>query len=350
MRARRPWAWPLVPLYAAAHWARTETRKPGPRLGWPVVSVGSISAGGAGKTPVVIALARLLVERGWSPDVLSRGYGRTGRAAAQVNLETLSAAEQFGDEPVLLAQRSNAPVWVCGSRYAAGRAAELAVAEHSIASYDASTKRVHLLDDGFQHRQLPRDFDLVLVTTEDLQDAMLPAGNRREPFSALLQADAVALREEEAEELAAPLRQLTRDNTPQWTVRRTLRFPGELGVFSAGLRPLAFCAIARPDDFVGMLRRSGCGVIDAVTFRDHARYGEHELSQIIRFAHELRATGLVTTEKDAVKLDAAARSRLQEAVGPVVVVELQAEFIYSSPVIRAIEARLHKAANVESPA
>ena len=124
---------------------------------------------------------------------------------------------------------------------------------------------------------------------------------------------------------------------PLWTLRRQLRFPAELGIFAAGLRPLAFCAIARPQNFVAMLKAAGCGVIDAVTFRDHAPYGPREIDQIIHFARELRATGLITTEKDAVKLDPVSRRRLEHAIGPVAVVELEAEFIYSSPVLRALE-------------
>ena len=349
MTARRPWAWPLVPLYAAAQAAETRLRAGGlfatRKLQWPVLSIGSLSTGGAGKTPVVLALARLLAERDWLPDILSRGYRRSGHGIARVDLAAPDAAQLFGDEPLLLAERSSVPVWVGADRFAAGQAAE--ADENQPSLWPDAPRRLHLLDDGFQHRQLARDFDLVLVTAEDLDDALLPAGNRREPLAALRRADAVVLREEEAEALAGPVRALVRDSTPLWTLRRTLLFPQPLGIFGAGLRPLAFCAIARPENFVAMLRAAGCGVIDAVTFRDHARYGEAELEQIIAFAQELRATGLVTTGKDAVKLPPATRQRLEEAVGPLMVVELEAEFIYSSPVIRALEARLGPATHPE---
>ena len=300
---------------------------------------------------MVLALARLLAARDWSPDILSRGYGRTGKEAALVDPETVEAAASFGDEPVLLAQRSGVPVWVGADRFAAGKAAERHHHEAvQGALWPTPSRCVHLLDDGFQHRQLARDFDLVLVTGQDLGDALLPAGNRREPLRALRRADAIVLREEEAESLAGPLRSLLADSTPLWSLRRQLRFPSELGIFGAGLRPLAFCAIARPENFVAMLKAAGCGVIDAVTFRDHAPYGADELNQIIHFARQLRATGLVTTEKDAVKLDVAARRRLEEAIGPLMVVELEAEFLYSSPVVRALEARLHANAQAESVA
>ncbi len=354
--AHRPWAWPLVPAYAAAQAVHARLLQAGLlstlRLAWPVVSVGSLSAGGAGKTPVVLALARLLAQRGWQPDILSRGYRRLGTGVSIVDPDLPDAARLLGDEPVLLAQRSGVPVWVGSNRFAAGQAAEAAFgqnAEHAdpqghLPWPGTPGRHLHLLDDGFQHRRLARNFDLALVTAADVHDALLPAGNRREPLSALRRADAVVLREEESDALAEPVRLLLREGTPLWVLRRSLRFPADLGVFAAGLRPLAFCAIARPENFVSMLKASGCGVIDAVTFRDHAHYGAHEIDQIVHFARELRASGLLTTEKDAVKLNSAARRRLEDEVGPLIVVELEAEFIYTSPVLRTLEACLHAAA------
>ena len=128
MKARREWAWPLVPLYAAGLAVKDGLRGLGvPRtrkLRWPVVSVGSLSAGGAGKTPVVIALAELLHGRGWYVDVLSRGYGRAGSGVERVDPEAADAALRYGDEPMVIAQRTGVPVWVGAERFAAGSAAE----------------------------------------------------------------------------------------------------------------------------------------------------------------------------------------------------------------------------------
>ncbi len=98
------------------------------RLERPVVSVGSISAGGAGKTPVVISLAKMLRARGWDVDVLSRGYGRIGHGVEWVAAMGDRAAERYGDEPVVIARATGVPVWVSGNRFAAGRAAESGVA------------------------------------------------------------------------------------------------------------------------------------------------------------------------------------------------------------------------------
>ena len=150
MSARRPWAWPLVPLYAVGLALKGGLRTTGMlqarRLKWPVVSVGSLSAGGAGKTPVVMALAELLRQDAWNVDVLSRGYGRDGTSVERVDPEAEEAARRFGDEPVMMARRLQIPVWVGAERFAAGTAAEASGAKHG----------VHLLDDGFQHRELAR--------------------------------------------------------------------------------------------------------------------------------------------------------------------------------------------------
>jgi tetraacyldisaccharide 4'-kinase len=326
MSTRRPWAWPLVPVYRAALAVKEALRGEPKRLQWPVVSVGSLSAGGAGKTPVVIAIVQMLKARGWNVDVLSRGYGRSG---SEVQLVEGSDAISFGDEPVLIAQRAEVPVWVGADRFAAGERAES----------DAKSHGVHVLDDGMQHRQLARAADVVLVTAQDLDDALLPAGNLREPLRALERADFVAVREEEMEFVTPRLKPLVREGTLMWTVRRKLRFPAPLLVFTAGLRPVAFCAIARPDGFATMLKEAGCGIVDTIFFRDHHAYDMADMERVVELARQLNATGFVTTEKDAVKLTAAMHARL-ESLGPVMVVALDAEFVYPERVARELEERV----------
>ena len=371
----RPWAWPLVPLYGAALAAKEALRASGlarqRRLEWPVISVGSISAGGAGKTPLVIALAKLLTERGWTVDVLSRGYRREGRGVEPVDLLAADPARRFGDEPTLIAQRTGVPVWVGPSRFAAGRAAECVnlqaprpepapvpdkePQEAMVVAHGSETLsflpdeapreepqglQAHLLDDGLQHRSLARGFDLVLVTAEDMRDTLLPAGHLREPLGVLRRASALAVREDEVADLRPRLRALVGAEIPLWTIRRSLRFPAPLGVFGAGLRPLAFCALARPEGFAAMLAQAGCGVVDTVVFADHHHYNEANITELISLAKRLKATGLVTTEKDAVKLAPDVMARLEAEVGPVMVVALDAAFVYEAPVMRLLEARL----------
>ena len=354
MSARRPWALPLVPLYAAALGVKERVRGEAKKLAWPVVSVGSVSAGGAGKTPVVIALAKLLGQRGRRVDVLSRGYERSGVGIARVDLGREDAASVFGDEPVLIARAAGVPVWVGVDRFAAGVEAEgsdAAGAGEKQVLHDAKNDEfrgvgdaprdlgVHLLDDGFQHRGLKRDVDIALVTAEDFEDALLPAGNRREPLEALRRADVIVIREEERELVEVRVMKLMRGGALLWSVHRRLRFPAPLGVLGAGLRPLAFCVIARPEGFATALQAAGCGVIDTVAFRDHHAYSAHEVKELLAIAKRLDASGFVTTEKDAVKLSPELQAQL-EAVGPVVVVGLEAEFVYPERVARELEARL----------
>jgi tetraacyldisaccharide 4'-kinase len=246
-----------------------------------------------------------------------------------VQLVEGSDAISFGDEPVLIAQRAEVPVWVGADRFAAGERAES----------DAKSHGVHVLDDGMQHRQLARAADVVLVTAQDLDDALLPAGNLREPLRALARADFVAVREEEMEYVAPRLKLLLHEGTLIWTVRRKLRFPQPLFVFSAGLKPVAFCAIARPEGFAAMLKEAGCGIADTIFLRDHHAYLMSDIKHIVELGKQLNATGFVTTEKDAVKLTAAMRARL-ESLGPVMVVALDAEFVFPERVARELEARL----------
>lgn len=361
MSARRAWAWPLVPLYRAAIALKDGMQDIGllkvRRLERPVVSVGSISAGGAGKTPVVISLAKMLRARGWDVDVLSRGYGRIGHGVEWVAAMGDRAAERYGDEPVVIARATGVPVWVSGNRLAAGRAAETGVAaevrgangnhnhDHNhvnggeVGERARSLKAVHLLDDGFQHRQLARNFDVVLVTAEDLNDTLMPAGNLREGLNALQRADAVVVREDELEDVKERAWKLMREGAQMWVVRRKLVFPAPLLVFTAGLRPVAFCAIARPEGFQSMLNAAGCGVVDTIVFPDHHAYGMHDVERILELGRQLNATGFVTTEKDNVKLTKAMCERL-ETLGSLMVVGLEAEFADENAVVSVLEARV----------
>ena len=175
---------PLTGLYGAATALRNTLFDRGVlssrRLEQPVVSVGNLSVGGSGKTPFVIALGELLKARGIRFDVLSRGYGRKTRGVLVV--EPDGNAADFGDEPLLIARRLGVPVIVGESRYEAGRVAERKF-----------QPQLHILDDGFQHRSLARDFDIVLMTERDFDDRLLPSGRLREPLSSLARADAVVL-------------------------------------------------------------------------------------------------------------------------------------------------------------
>jgi tetraacyldisaccharide 4'-kinase len=381
VRARRWWAWPLVPLYWAGLRVKDGLRRVGVlrvrRLGWPVVSVGSLSAGGAGKTPVVMALAELLTARGWRVDVLSRGYGRESGeqphdnlaargdhgapGVERVDLRVADAAGRFGDEPVLIARRTGVPVWVGADRFAAGGLAEgFGGREREADSFaalrndkperrkdkrgrrDDELRCVHLLDDGFQHRQLARAVDVVLVTAEDLEDVLLPAGNLREGLWALRRADVVVVREEERERVEPILkggRLLIRNDALIWTVSRRLRIAATADAGVPGVRWLAFCAIARPDGFRAMLVEAGYGLVETICFADHHAYVMEDIERLMESAKRLGATGLVATEKDQVKLTGEMLQRL-ESIGPVEFARLEVTFLEEECVVRELEARI----------
>jgi tetraacyldisaccharide 4'-kinase len=292
-----------------------------------------LSAGGAGKTPVAIALAELLRGCGFAVDVLSRGYGRAGTGVERVNPAVDGAAWKFGDEPVVIAQRAGVSVWVGAARFAAGIAAEA-----SSGGMDAG-RGVHLLDDGFQHRRLARAVDVVVVTEEDLDDALLPAGNRREPLTALGRADVVVLREEERGRIEARVRALMRAGAAIWTVRRTVEVPGATDGLSPNRGMVAFCGIARPENFVDTLRTGGARVVDSIAFPDHHRYTAGDMHQLTKFLQVRAGEAFITTEKDAVKLTPELRAQL-EATAPVLVARLQASFLDPQEAVRELEARL----------
>ncbi len=314
----RPFAY-LVPLYAAAvgaknaaydrGWARPE------RLAWPVVSVGNLSVGGTGKTPLVIRLAQLLTAAGAHVDVLSRGYGRrdTGRVE---RVDPEGEAPRFGDEPLLIARAAQVPVYVGASRYEAGLLAER----------DASQRGIHLLDDGFQHRKLTRDMDIVVLHASDFEETLLPAGPLREPLTSLRRASVVALRAEDRT-LEPELRKRG-IAAPVWIQHRRLAVENVT-------RAVAFCGIARPDEFFTALRGEGVELAATVALRDHQGYSIVELELLAAAVRESGAECLVTTEKDAARLTREQRERL-EKMAPLRVARLEVSLEDEAGVVRRL--------------
>jgi len=247
------------------------------RLQGPVVSIGNLSAGGSGKTPFVMLLGELLKTRGVKFDVLSRGYGRLSRGVLLVDPAGLP--QQFGDEPLLIARKLQVPVVVAEDRYEAGRVAE--------SRFGA---QLHLLDDGFQHRALARNFDIVLVTPQDANDRLLPGGRLREPLSSLRRADAIVLAGGASPD-AFPLQE-----KPVWRARR--------GILPQGVppHPVVFCAIARPQNFLLQLRAANIEPVAQAFYRDHHAYSEKDVRELLALKQQSEAGGFVTTEKDAVNL------------------------------------------------
>lgn len=287
---------PLVPLYAAAvrvknlayerGWARQS------RLRGPVVSIGNLSVGGSGKTPLTIRLAELLRARGVAVDVLSRGYGRSSNAVERVNPE--GSAEEFGDEPLLIARSAGVPVFVGASRWRAGMLAEATAAGPTL----------HLLDDGFQHRRLVRDVDIVVLHGSDFADRLLPAGRLRESFSSLSRAQIIVMRQNDAD-LEAELRGWGHSQ-PIWWMERQLEIPD-------ANRLVAFCAIAREDELFSGLRSRGIAVVAKRAWRDHHRFTQADVAELIELRRQHDAEGFITTEKDWLRLGPEQRRMLESA-------------------------------------
>ena len=304
---------PLSAIYGGAVRARNALYDrgvlPARQLQGAVVSVGNLSAGGSGKTPFVMLLGELLKARGIKFDVLSRGYGRKSKGVRLVDPAGLP--QEFGDEPLLIARKLQIPVIVGEDRYEAGFFAE-----------SKFGPQLHLLDDGFQHRALARDFDIVLVTPQDADDQLLPAGRLREPLRSLQRADAVALASGASAE-AFPV-----EGKTVWRVRR--------GIVPVNIpsRPVVFCGIARPQNFVLQLRAAGIEPVAQAFYRDHHAYGEKDIRDLLELRRRSEAGGFVTTEKDAVNLGG-----YLSALEPLAVVPVKMEL---SDAANAIDTILHK--------
>lgn len=309
---------PLSAAYGAATALRNSLfdrgALPSRRLQQPVVSVGNLSVGGAGKTPFVIALGEMLTARGIRFDVLSRGYGRSTRGVLVV--EPTGHATDFGDEPLLIARRLGVPVIVGASRYAAGQ-----VAEQKFQS------QLHILDDGFQHRSLARSFDIVLMTERDFDDRLLPSGRLREPLSSLRRADAIVLPEELSAQNEA-IERLAAHGKLIWRMQRKVFVPAE------SVAPIVFCGIARPKQFFAQLRAAGIAPAAEVEFRDHHAYTRRDIERLLAMRGKLGAGGFLTTEKDSVNL-----GPLQEELKPFATAALGLTIDHSDDVLHTILAR-----------
>jgi tetraacyldisaccharide 4'-kinase len=269
------------------------------RLRRPVISVGNLSVGGSGKTPLVAALAQLLLDHGERPAVLTRGYARAASAAGVTVVSDgrriMSDLAASGDEALMLARRlAGVPVLVGVDRYASGR-----MAEESLGA------TVHLLDDGFQHVRLARAVDLVAASVEDLSDHVLPAGRLREPLAAAAAADAI-LTMAHAGGLDEFRRSLGVSTIFQYS--RTLGEARWMGAtLDAGpprdTRVFAVAGIARPYRFFTDLSAAGWSVAGTLSFRDHHRFDAADLSRILEAARAAGAEAVLTTEKDGVRLE-----------------------------------------------
>jgi tetraacyldisaccharide 4'-kinase len=305
----------------------------------PVISVGNLTAGGTGKTPLVEYLVRQLVASGKHPAIVSRGYGRRSDGVVVVSdgQTVQSNAAMGGDEPVQMAHKlANVPIVVAERRI---EAAQVAVRD-----FHAD---VLVLDDGYQHRSLKRDLDvLVMDARKDLtREPLLPAGMRREPLSALDRANIVVL--SRVDPGAGPVRWLNAlaNRMPGPPVMSRTKHAGvyryadhrEIGIAVLREGPvLAFSGIADHAGFITSLRQMGVTVADDVRFRDHHRYGRNDVRQLGEALRGSGASCFVTTEKDAVRIESDPElEALLLAAAPVYVVKVEVEVLDGADRLRS---------------
>jgi tetraacyldisaccharide 4'-kinase len=301
---------PFASLYGLAARLRRHAYRRGwlesRRLSKPVISVGNLTLGGSGKTPLVAYIVRLLARNGYKPSVLTRGYGRDrGMDIIALDPEPNRVPDprSVGDEPALLARAlPEVPIVICSDRYRAGRLAE-----------ERYGVDVHILDDGFQHLSLARDIDLVAVdlTRDLLHESLLPAGRMREPASALAKADLIVLTRSEISDAASLEKHVRRINSdaPIFRCETSLLNLAELGgkreidpAEYQGRPVCAFCAIGNPAAFFTNLRQWGFHLVAEIAFRDHHVYRASDLHRVGKTAREKGAAALITTAKDVMNL------------------------------------------------
>ena len=283
----------------------------------PVIGVGNLTVGGTGKTPAVELVARTLQDLGRKPAIVSRGYGRTSRGivVASDGVRLLATPEEAGDEPYLLARRlPNLPIVVGRHRYRAGK---LCV--------DRFRPDALVLDDSFQHRTLKKDLEILLINGQSPwgNGHLFPRGPLREPFSSVKRASMLVItrppRDGALRSLVAEIRLYHPDVlilTADYEASRPVRADGSAEGYDG--RPLlAFCGIADPESFRRSLAESGVKLLDVVHFPDHHWYGEDELSDLGEAARERGAAGLVTTEKDQMRIARFGRGPLPLFILPV---------------------------------
>jgi tetraacyldisaccharide 4'-kinase len=271
------------------------------KLPCKVISIGNIVAGGAGKTPLVIYIARLAVAAGYKTAVVARGYKRREKGLLEVTAE--STWKTVGDEPLEIFRTvQGIRVYVCESKT---RAAQKAAADGA---------QVIIVDDGFQHRRLARDIDIVCLDSNQPfgPGGYLPGGRLREPKSSLKRATALVFTSHDKD--SQPIDQLF-DGKKYQIFYSDTKISGfvrlgwneiKSGETIVSQKSIAFCGLANPDKFRKSLQKANVSPAKFQTYDDHHRYSNFDIDFLIALAKNESANCLITTAKDAVKFDSVA--------------------------------------------
>lgn len=279
-------------------------------LGVGTISVGNLTTGGTGKTPLVAVIAKTLIDEGETVCILTRGYGRKDpkrRVLVSDGRQVLADAETGGDEPVELAYKLNGKAIIVADRDRVA-AANWAREKHGVTAF--------ILDDGFQHRRARRDLDIVCIdaTNPCGNGRILPAGTLRESFKSLSRAHAIVIARVEQVDDTLELEMRLRDRNPAASIYKSRTeingliplesFPNSrIETDAKAKKLLAFTGLGNPNNFFRSLELADYNVVARRSFPDHHRFSSNDISGLEMMAKESCAEGLVTTAKDAVKLD-----------------------------------------------
>lgn len=264
------------------------------KLKIPVISIGNISIGGSGKTPFAKLIAEYLLKTGHKPGIIGSGYGRnsTGEVIVSDGLGNFADVSDSGDEMLMLAKALRVPVLVHNKKYLAAKSIESKFPVDCV-----------IVDDGFQHRWLDRNLEVVLVdesvfNTPDL----LPLGRLREPLTSLRRADVVCLMNCEIpprfEKLIDPERVISAK-----TVSKEIYLAGNNAYSEKPDNAVIITAIAKPERFRNSVKSAGIFIKKEFTFRDHHSYNKSDINKIIAYCKKSSIKNIITTEKDMVKLE-----------------------------------------------
>ena len=295
---------PLSTLYSAVTRTRVSLYQRGTfrttRLNRPVISVGNMTVGGTGKTPLVELVSKIIARTGKKVCILTRGYGRQNpdrQVIVSDGQAILATPAEAGDEPYLLANNllGLAAVICSADRISAGRDA-----------IEVFGTECFVLDDGFQHLRLARDLNIVTVDATnpwgsgERSGQLLPHGRLREPLSGLSRADCVVLtrcdQANDLDSLRKQIRDLIHDRPLFESTMKPTRSPLTSGPVAA------FCAVGNPPSFFAQLKKAGYALVVEKAFRDHHVYTQKDVDGLVTSAKQAGATSLITTAKDAVKL------------------------------------------------